>query len=171
MPGPRIEMKLMRCFADAGGCDLWQGSCLEGCHQWWIGWQHPNTLKHWSWPSDDWVLIGCERWHQRPRGALSSSRPFYANPTPLAHRPPCPAPSGYWHVCYSHSGRQTWQQWVGTPLVEDDEDQLYLKGGRSILVKSIPTYAVAERACAWGTGAEVCIGAGNWRPSVHAQGA
>jgi hypothetical protein len=96
---------------------------------------------------------------------------FSATPNPSAHRPPCPAPNGYWHVCYNHSGRQTWQQWVGTPLVEDDEDQLYLKGGRSILVKSVPTYAVAERAGAWGTGAEVCIGTGNWRPSVHAQGA
>ena len=65
------------------------------------------------------------------QGILSSSRPFCATPNPSAHRPPCPAPSGYWHVCYSHSGRQTWQQWVGTPRVEDDEDQLYLKDGRS----------------------------------------
>ena len=52
-------------------------------------------------------------------------------PTPSVHKPPCPAPNGYWHVCYNHSGRQTWQQWVGTPIVKNNEDQLYLKGGRS----------------------------------------
>ena len=63
---------------------------------------------------------------------------FYATPNPAAHRPLSPAPHGYWHVCYSHSGRQTWQQWFGITLVEDDEDQLYLKGGRSILVKVHP---------------------------------
>ena len=57
MPGPHIEMKLMQCFADVGGCDLWQGSCWEGCHQWWIGWHHPNNIMGWSWPSDYWVLI------------------------------------------------------------------------------------------------------------------
>ena len=93
---------------------------------------NPNNLKHWrNWPSDDWVLIGYERWYQRPRGIRSSSRPFYATPNPSVHRPPCPAPTGYWHVCYNHNGRQTWQQWVGAPLVDVDEDQRYLKGGRS----------------------------------------
>ena len=56
---------------------------------------------------------------------------FYATPNPSVHRPPCPAPNGYWHICYNHTGRQTWQEWVGTPLVDDDEDQRYLKGGRS----------------------------------------
>ena len=32
MPGPHIEMKLMQRFEDVGSCELWQGSCWEGCH-------------------------------------------------------------------------------------------------------------------------------------------
>ena len=45
---------------------------------------------------------------------------FYATPNPSAHRPLRPAPNGYWHVCYNHSGRMTWQQ--------DDADHIYLIG-------------------------------------------
>ena len=132
MPGPNIEMKLMQCFADVGGCDLWQGSYWKGCHQWWIGWHHPNNLRHWSWPSDDWVFIGYEKWYQRPKGDPKLLEAFYATPNHSVHRPPCPAPNGYWHLCYNHTGRQTWQEWVGThPLVEHDDGQRYLKGGRS----------------------------------------
>ena len=29
------------------------------------------------------------------------------------------------------TGRQTWQEWVGTPIVDYDEDQRYLNGGRT----------------------------------------
>ncbi len=52
------------------------------------------------------------------RGILSSLKPFYATPNPSAHRPLCPAPNGYWHVCYNRSGRMTWQQ--------DDADHIYI---------------------------------------------
>ena len=94
---------------------------------------------------------------------------FLCNAQPLG-------PSATVPGSHSHSGRQTWQQWVGTPLVEDDEDQLYLKGGRSILMKSIPNVlvhgALAPRcALAQGTGVQVCMRKGRQRPSVHVHGA
>ena len=44
------------------------------------------------------------------------------------------------------------------------------KSSFNTVAKSIPTYAAAKHAGALGTGAEVCMGTGNWRPSVHAQG-
>ena len=47
--------------------------------------------------------------------------------TPRIVLPPCPPPNHHWHVCWSHKGHQTWQQWHGTPLIE--EERLYLKGG------------------------------------------
>ena len=104
MPGAHIDMKLMQCWADVGGCDLWQGSYWEGRHQGWIGWHHPNNIRGWSWPSDDWVLIGYERWYQRPKGDAKLLEAFYATTNPSVHRPPCPAPNGYWHICYNHTG-------------------------------------------------------------------
>ena len=38
-----------------------------------------------------------------------------------------PPPDGQWHVVWKHCGHQTWQQWIDSPLVE--EENLYVKGG------------------------------------------
>jgi len=129
MPGPHIELKLMQTFADVGACDAWMGSYWQPHQQWWVGWHSPNDISHWSWPSEDWLLIGYERWYYPRKGEPKLREAFYATPNPTTQPPPCPPPNGHWHVCYSPRGRETWRQWVGTPLAQDD--QLYLKGGNT----------------------------------------
>ena len=86
MPGPRLELKIMQTWADVGGCDAWMGSYWKPNQQWWVGWHSPQNLPNWAWPSDDWVLIGYERWYQPRRGIPSSWRPSMRL---LTHRPMC----------------------------------------------------------------------------------
>ena len=66
--GPHIEVYLMQTLSDVGGCECWMGSYWEGNQQWWVGWHSPNALEAWVWPTDNWILIGYERWYQSKRG-------------------------------------------------------------------------------------------------------
>ena len=118
----------MKTWADVGGCDAWMGSYWRPNQQWWVGWHSPRNLPNWAWPSDDWVLIGYERWCQPRRGGggPSSWRPSMRV---LTHRPMCPPrppPNGHWHMCWSHSGVLKYAYWTQEVLVKDDE--LDLKG-------------------------------------------
>jgi len=90
-------------------------------------WEH--KCQWWSWLSEDWVLIGYERWYYPRRGEPKLREAFYATPNPSTQPPLCLPPNGHWHLVYSKSGRETLRQWVATPLTEDD--QLYLKGGNT----------------------------------------
>ena len=47
--------------------------------------------------------------------------------TPSIHVPPLALPDGQWHIVWSHRLLRTWQEWIDSPLVE--EETLYLKGG------------------------------------------
>ena len=85
---------------------------------------------------------------------------FDATPNPSAHRPLCPDPNGYWHVCYNHSGRMTWQQEVGTPLVEDDADHLYLNGCNG------SNKQLLHEGCGQGHGQGHNRGHGQWRGHI-----
>ena len=132
MPGPHLELNIMQTWADVGGCDAWMGSYWRPNQQWWVGWHSPQNLPNWAWPSDDWVLIGYERWYQPRRGHPKLLEAFYATPNPSAHVHPCPPPDGHWHMCWSHSGVLTQSYWTEEVLVEDDV--LYLKGrGKTVL--------------------------------------
>ena len=130
MPGPHLEIKMMQTFADVGGCDAWIGSWWTPTHQWWVGYHSTRALNAWQWPSQDWVLIGYEKWYQPFAGTPRLREAFYATPNP-SMTPPylLTPPDGHWHVCYSLSGNETWRQWVGTVLTEDANNQQYLKGG------------------------------------------
>ena len=119
----------MQTFSDFGGCDCWIGSYWEGDQQWWVGWHSPNHLHDWAWPSDEWLLIGHERWYCPHRGEPKVLEAFYATPNPSIQVPPLPPPDGHWHIVWSHRGHRKWQQWIDSPLVEDEN--LYLKGGRT----------------------------------------
>ena len=89
MPGPHLELKLMQCYADVGGADGWLSGHWDQGSQWWTGWHLPGPagpagLRAWSWPNDQWVLIGFERWdsfrkfpHTRLREA------YYQFPNPI----------------------------------------------------------------------------------------
>ena len=112
MPGFHLELKIMKTG--------------DPNQQWWVGWHSPRNLPNWAWPSDDWVLIGYERWYQPRRGDPKLLEAFYASPNPSARVPPCPPPDGHWHMCWSHSGALKYSYWTEEVLVEDDV--LYLKG-------------------------------------------
>jgi hypothetical protein len=80
MPGPHLELKIMQTWADVGGCDAWMGRYWRPNQQWWVGWHSLQNLPNWAWPSDDWVLIGYERWYQPRRGDPKLLEAFYASP-------------------------------------------------------------------------------------------
>ena len=96
MPRPLLELNIMKTWANVGGCDAWMGNYWRPNQQWWVGWHSPRNLPNWAWPSDDWVLIGYERWYQPRRGDPKLLEAFYASPNPSAHVPPCPPPNGQW---------------------------------------------------------------------------
>ena len=68
MPGPHLELKIMKTFDDMAGCDCWMGSYWLPNQQWWIGRHYPRGLSAWRWPSDEWRLIGYEKWYQPHTG-------------------------------------------------------------------------------------------------------
>ena len=72
-------------------------------------------------------LIGYERWHCLHKGKPEVLDAFYATPNPSIHVPPLPLPDGQWHIVWSHRLLRKWQEWIDSPLVE--EETLYLKGG------------------------------------------
>ena len=47
--------------------------------------------------------------------------------TPSIHVPPLPLPDGQWHIVWCHRLFRKYQEWIDSPLVE--EETLYLKGG------------------------------------------
>jgi len=124
--GPHM---FMQTFSDVGGCDCWIGSYWEGNHQWWVGWHSPNNVHDWAWPSDEWVRIGYARWYCSHRGKPKVLEAFYAIPNPRSRRLPCHRHMRHWHIVWDQCGHRKWQQWIDSPLVE--EENLYLKGGRT----------------------------------------
>ena len=129
MPGPHLELKLMKTFEDVGGCDIWMGSFWAPRQQWWVGWHTPKDIDHWTWPSDEWLLIGWERWYQPINGKSKLLEAYYNTPNPSTTLPPCSAPDGHWHMTWSHRGNLTWSAWHEGPLLDDSPH--YLKGGRT----------------------------------------
>ena len=129
MPGPHLEFKLMRTFEDVGGCDIWMGSFWAPRQQWWVGWRTPKDIDHWTWPSDEWFVIGWDRWCQKHVCQLKLLEAYYNTPNHSSTSPPCPNPDGQWHMTWSHKGNLTWNAWHEGPLL--DESPHYLKGGRT----------------------------------------
>ena len=132
MPGPHLELKLMQCYADVGGADGWLSGHWDQGSQWWTGWHLPGPagpagLRAWSWPNDQWVLIGFERWdsfRKFPHTRLREAYYQFPNPSTLAA---WQAPVGHYHIRYHRNGRQEFSRWDPNPL--DDPHHLYLKGG------------------------------------------
>ena len=133
MPGPHLDLKLMQCWQDVGGCDCWMGSYWDPKRstQWWTGWHLSGPsgidgLLEWSWPNTGWVLIGYELWGYYKSGdrLIEAS---YCSPNPST-TPPNQfgrQQSGHWHVLYRPNGtvkRSTWHSYV----LEDMRH--YLKG-------------------------------------------
>ena len=107
------------------------GSWWDAHSQWYMGWHQPGStglagLRGWSWPSNDWSLIGLERWEYRRRGdVLREAFYNYPNPSTLQVAPP---PTGHYHVKFHGNGEVRSSQWIPEPL---QEPELYLKGGRT----------------------------------------
>jgi len=130
MPGPHLELKMMQCYDDVGGCDAWIGSWWNPTHQWWVGYHSTRALNSWRWPSQEWTLIGHEKWYQPHIGNPKLREAFYVHPNPSMTPPHLlTPPNGHWHVRYSTRGNETLCQWTPLPLTEDAPDRLYLKGG------------------------------------------
>jgi hypothetical protein len=128
MPGQHLDIKIMQCFRDVGWCDAWLGSYWGPNQQWFIGWHSPRALRDWSWPSQEWTLIGYELWQYPRRGEPKLREALYATPNPSMTPPHLlTPPNGHWHVRYSLRGRCCQRMWVATPPTEDEH--LYLKGG------------------------------------------
>ena len=94
-----------------------------------MGWHTPKSLNDWTWPDDQWTLLGYKRWYQPIMGQSKLLEAFYNTPNPSTTLPPCPPPNGHWHMTWSHKGNATWSEWHDAALVE--ETQLYLKGCRT----------------------------------------
>ena len=109
MPGPHVELKIVQCFLDVGGCDAWQGGYWDQGGQWWTGWHLAGPsglpgLMEWSWPNPGWDLIGYERWeHFRKGDRLIEA--LYCDPNPSTTRYPG-APHGHWHVWFHPNGQR-----------------------------------------------------------------
>ena len=72
-------------------------------------------------------LVGYERLHCLRKGEPEVLDAFYAMPNPSIHVPPLALPDGQWHIVWSHRLLRKGQEWIDSPLVE--EETLYLKGG------------------------------------------
>ena len=96
-------------------------------------------------------LIGYERWHCLHRGEPKVLDAFYATPHPSIHVPPLPLPDGPWHMVWSHRLLRKWQEWIDSPLVE--EETLHLKKEAALALKAITTLRARARAisqaCEW----------------------
>ena len=130
MPGPHLELHLMQCYADVGGCDAWLSGFWTSSSQWWTGWHLPGPagpagLSSWQWPHPGWVLIGFELWGEDPKQVMES---YYNHPNPSTS--PAAEPVGHWHVRYGPDGDILDQTWSDDVLTVSDS-KLYLKGGGS----------------------------------------
>ena len=135
MPGkPHLEVKVFQCFKDVGGADAWVGPYWDGNSQWWTGWHQPGPaglagLNAWSWPNDNWVLIGYERWtysKKYPHERLIEAYYQDPNPSTLAADAERAPPAGHWHMVYDRHGRLQSSTWDQEHLVEPRNQ--YLKG-------------------------------------------
>ena len=137
MPGPHLDMKLMQCWPDVGGCDCWVGGYWdpEAKTQWWTGWHLPGPaglagLRNWTWPNPKWTLIGYELWASYKKGdRLIEAYYAYPNPstTPSTQQQQV-QPSGHWHVAYHPNGAAKSSWWSDDTLVDE---HCYLKGSSS----------------------------------------
>ena len=74
----------------------------------------------WSWPNDNWILIGFERWdYFRKYPHTRQMEGMYQDPNFLT-------PVGHWHVTYHGNGQQRSCTWLPNAL--EEPQHLYLKG-------------------------------------------
>ena len=126
---PHLDLKILQCYPDIGGCDAWLGGFWDASSQWYTGWHQPGReglqgLIQWKWPSDTWTLIGFERWEYRRKGDIMREAFYnYPNGSTCPNAPPA---TGHWHMKASpHGETKTWK-WFPGALVEEEA---YLKGG------------------------------------------
>ena len=135
MPGAHLDLMLMQCWPDVGGCDAWLGGFWteeDGRHQqWWTGWHLPGPsgpegLTSWQWPSPHWRLIGYELWGSFRRGPkLLEACYAYPNPS-TTEDPESQVPEGHWHLKWHPNGREISRDWSPEALIDDHP---YIKGG------------------------------------------
>ena len=118
-------MHLMRCYPDVGGVDAWLEGHWNETSQWYTGWHLPGPAHAaggmaWSWPNDNWILIGFERWdYFRKYPHTRQMEGMYQDPNFLT-------PVGHWHVTYHGNGQQRSCTWLPNAL--EEPQHLYLKG-------------------------------------------
>ena len=105
---PHLDLKILQCNHDVGGADAWLGGYWDARSQWYTGWHQPGHtglqgLIEWTWPSDNWSLIGFERWEFCRRGDILVEA-YYNDP----------------------NGERKSSRWSPGALWEEE---LYLKGG------------------------------------------
>ena len=126
---PHLDLKIMQCYHDVGGADAWLGGFWDDRSQWFTGWHQSGArglqgLTDWAWPSDNWSLIGYERWEHRRRGDMLVEA-YYVDPNPSTLRDAGP-PTGHWHVRFFPNGEWRSSHWCPEALVQGTD---YLKGG------------------------------------------
>ena len=126
MPGPHLTVMLFQCHEDVGGLDAWLSQFWDQGAQWWVGWHKAEQVwPDWAWPSDDWRLIGWEKWtvNRNPNVLLEA---YYSSPSPAFTRYPSGPPNGYYHSKWTVNGDHIDTHWVSKEL---DDNCEYLKGG------------------------------------------
>ena len=134
MPGAHLDLKIMQCWSDVGGCDCWVGGFWDDltATQWWSGWHLPGPaglagLNAWSWPNPHWTLIGYELWAYYRKGNRKIEAMYqHPNPGTTPAGQVLAQPSGHWHYTYHPNGTLNSSAWIPRAL---DDNHLYLKGG------------------------------------------
>ena len=111
-PKPHLDLKLMQCFPDVGGCDAWLSGFWEANpvpNQWFTGWHLPGPagldgLRNWRWPDPSWTLIGYEWWAYFKRGERLLEA-YYVHPYPSMSRQ-AHVPNGHWHMWWDDQGQE-----------------------------------------------------------------
>ena len=132
MPGPRLDLMLMLCCEEVGGCDLWMSGPWEKEGQWWLGlhFSSPltglNALQALRWPDPRWHLIGYERWKRLSnRSGVRLLEAYYCEPNPSTTKTLEPT-KGHWHKHYYPSGKLMDEEWSWEKL---EDYRPYLNGG------------------------------------------
>ena len=139
MPGSHIDIKIMRCFDDVGGCDAWMGGLWFQHGQWWVGWHQRGAfgldgLLGWSYPNENqaWHLIGFELWGHYKKGGERLIEAYYHFPNPSTMKNP-PPPNGHWHMIWHPNGSlmsSTRQEYRKDTLAQIDEYVDTMGGGK-----------------------------------------
>ena len=120
---PHLNLKILQCYHDVGSADAWLGGYWDARSQWYTGWHQPGNiglqgLREWTWPCDDWSLIGYERWEYRRRGDILVEA-YYNDPNPSTSRF-APPPTGHWHMKFFPNGERRSSRWFPGALWEED---------------------------------------------------